>query len=327
MAAPRVFISSTFYDLKQERNNIADFIKSLGYEPVMHEKSGVAYTQTTDLENDCYHELASCDIVVCIIGNHFGSKSSGNNLSITMNEIQTAIKNKKKVYIFITNDVYTENRTYLLNKESGTFKSAFVDDNKIHEFIAELKEKVKNHFIAPFDTTDQIINTLRAQFAGLLQNLLQREASMTDAKTAYDLQQSADDMKGIIKEFEEQTAELFTKFGSTILATNRIVYAIKKHIGMDKSAFFASDLQALDEFMGIVGFESVDVDNSAEDARCYVQDCGNMIKRIILKNTLVDENQKLKEIFTTNGLDKQLIYTEKKKPRLSPLDDDSDIPF
>ena len=327
MAAPRVFISSTFYDLKQERNNIADFIKSLGYEPVMHEKSGVAYTQTTDLENDCYHELASCDIVVCIIGNHFGSKSSGNNLSITMNEIQTAIKNKKKVYIFITNDVYTENRTYLLNKESGTFKSAFVDDNKIHEFIAELKEKVKNHFIAPFDTTDQIINTLRAQFAGLLQNLLQREASMTEAKTAYDLQQSADDMKGIIKEFEEQTAELFAKFGSTLLATNRIVYTIKKHIGMDKSAFFAPDLQALDEFLEIVGFESVDVDNVAEDARCYVQDCGNMIKHIILKNTLVDENKKLKEIFTTNGLDKQLIYKEKMKPKLNPLDDDSDIPF
>ena len=113
MAAPRVFISSTFYDLKQVRNNIGDFIKSLGYEPVMHEHSGVAYSQTTPLENDCYHELASCDIVVCIIGNHFGSKSLENDLSITMNEIQNAIKNKKKVYIFIANDVYTENRTYL----------------------------------------------------------------------------------------------------------------------------------------------------------------------------------------------------------------------
>mgnify|MGYP002509079807 CR=1 FL=1 len=63
----------------------------------MHERSGVAYTQTEPLEMDCYHELASCDIVVCIIGNHFGSKSSTNDFSITMNEINTAIKNKKKV--------------------------------------------------------------------------------------------------------------------------------------------------------------------------------------------------------------------------------------
>ncbi|MBE5740684.1 MAG: DUF4062 domain-containing protein [Clostridiales bacterium] len=325
MAAPRVFISSTFYDLKQVRNNIGDFITSLGYEPVMHEKSGVAYTQTTPLENDCYHELASCDIVVCIIGNHFGSKSLENDLSITMNEIQTAIKHKKKVYIFIANDVYTENRTYLLNKDTGTFKSAYTDDIKIHEFIANLKESVKNHFIAPFETTNQIIDTLRAQFAGLLQNLLQREASMTEAKTAYDLQQSADDMREIIKDFEEQTTELFTKFGSTILMTNRIVYAIKKHIGMDKSAFFASNLEALDEFMKIAGFESVEVENPLEDARYYVQDCGNLIKSIILKNTLVDENQKLKDVFSPIGLNKFLIYQE--KPKALPLDDDSDIPF
>ena len=101
MAVPRVFISSTYYDLKQVRFNIGDFIKNLGYEAVMHERSGVVYTQNEPLEQDCYHELASCDIVVCVIGNHFGSRSAGNELSITMNEIQTAIKNRKKVYIFI----------------------------------------------------------------------------------------------------------------------------------------------------------------------------------------------------------------------------------
>lgn len=323
MAAPRVFISSTFYDLKQERNNIADFIKSLGYEPVMHEKSGVAYTQTTDLENDCYHELASCDIVVCIIGNHFGSKSSGNNLSITMNEIQTAIKNKKKVYIFITNDVYTENRTYLLNKESGTFKSAFVDDNKIHEFIAELKEKVKNHFIAPFDTTDQIINTLRAQFAGLLQNLLQREASMTDAKTAYDLQQSADSMKSIIADFEHEKEEFFKKFDSSIFTVNQTLYWIKKYIGLDKSAFFAKNLEALDEIMLVMGFESSDSEDF-DIARCYIKDCGSIIQSITIKDELIDEQGNLKDIRGKSIIEKYLIYQEEEKPF---SDDDSDIPF
>jgi len=96
MALPRVFISSTYYDLKQVRYNIGDFIKNLGYEPIMHERSGVAYTQNEPLENDCYHELVSCDIVVCVIGNHFGSQSADNDFSITMNEIQNAIKSKKK---------------------------------------------------------------------------------------------------------------------------------------------------------------------------------------------------------------------------------------
>lgn len=71
----------------------------------MHEYSSVTYTQNTELENDCYHELSSCEIVVCIIGNHFGTSSSKNQLSITMNEIDIAIKQKKK-YIFLYQEMY-----------------------------------------------------------------------------------------------------------------------------------------------------------------------------------------------------------------------------
>lgn len=325
MAAPRVFISSTFYDLKQVRNNIGDFITSLGYEPVMHEKSGVAYTQTTPLENDCYHELASCDIVVCIIGNHFGSKSLENDLSITMNEIQTAIKHKKKVYIFIANDVYTENEIYLVNKDSGAFRCKYVDDPRIHDFIAGLKESVKNHFISPFETTDKIIDTLRAQFAGLLQNLLQREASMTDAKTAYDLQQSADTMKSIIADFEYEKEEFFKKFDSSIFTTNQTLTLIKKYLGLEKSSFFARDLDALDEIMLAMGFEINDEQDPFEVARFYTKNCGNLIKSITIKYELIDETQAFKDLRGKSLIEKYLIYKE--KPILRPIDDDSDIPF
>ena len=109
MAAPRVFISSTYYDLKHVRNDIGDFIRSLGYTPVMHDRGGVAYTQTDTIENSCYSELTTCDIVICIIGNHFGTQASTGDFSITMEELRTAIKNKKKIYIFIAKDVYIEN--------------------------------------------------------------------------------------------------------------------------------------------------------------------------------------------------------------------------
>lgn len=318
MAAPRVFISSTFYDLKQARNNIADFISSLGYEPVMHERAGVAYTQTTPLENDCYQELSSCDIVVCIIGNHFGSKSTESDLSITMNEIQNAIKSKKKVYIFIANDVYTENRTYLLNKDSGNFKSAYTDDIKIHEFIAELNNTVKNRVIVPFDTTDQIIDTLRGQFAGLLQNLLQREASLTDAKTAYDLQESADRMKFALEEFIEQKEEFFSKFDSTIYATNQVLSAIKGFLGMKSSSFFARDLDALDEFMSIVGFISIDVDDPFEEARKYVRKTSTAIQHLTIKDELIGEKGIIKDVRGKANIEPYLIFTETK---------DDDLPF
>lgn len=321
MAVPRVFVSSTYYDLKQVRYNIGDYIKSLGYEPVMHERSGVAYSQTTPLENDCYHELASCDIVVCIIGNHFGSQSMDNELSITMKEIQTAVKSKKKVYIFISKDVFIENRTYEKNKESGTFKSAYTDDIRIHEFIFELKNNTKNNVIESFETTDDIIATLKLQFAGLFQNLLAKDASATDAKTAYDLQESADNMKSIIREFDLLKTDFFSKFDSTLLFTNRTIFTIKRHLGMDKSAFYARDIYALDEFMGVLGFLSIEVDDPFEDERKYVRDWEGKITTIVVKSFLVNPDKTFVASFAKDDYDRGIIYSEE-----SVFKDD-DLPF
>lgn len=321
MAVPRVFISSTYYDLKQVRNNIGDFIKGLGYEPIMHEKSGVTYTQSTPLENDCYNELSTCDIVVCILGNHFGSKSSENDLSITMNELETAIKHKKKVYVFISNDVYIENRTYEINKDNGTFKSAYTDDIKIHEFICSLNAKANTYLVVtPFENTEQIVQTLRSQFAGLFQNLLSREATLTEAKTAYDLQQIADNIKYLINNFDNEQNDFFKKFNSTIFASNVILNRIKTYLGMKESSFFANNLTALDEFMGVLNFISEEVDDPFEDIRKYVQHNQSDIKTLTLKNDLFDDNGQIKDVRKKDILDKSVLW------EVTEIDND-DLPF
>ena len=322
MAAPRVFISSTYYDLKQVRNNIGDFIKDLGYEPVMHERSGVAYTQTEPLEYDCYHELASCDIVVCIIGNHFGSKSSDNELSITMNELKTAIKNKKKIYVFISNDVYIENRIYKKNKESGTFISAYADDIKIHEYIEELTETTKNHVITSFETTEQIISVLKSQFAGLFQHLLQKEASATEAKTVYDLQESADNMRAIIADFQKEKEEFFNRFEGTPFKLNGVILYLRELLNLKQCAFFVKDDKALDEFMECIGFKSIEVDSQIEDHRKYVSSGNGIIETYIFKVEVFDESGKLKDIRDKEKLKQYVLHDVD-----FSVDDDNDLPF
>ena len=324
MAAPRVFISSTYYDLKQVRNNIGDFIKSLGYEAVMHERSKVAYTQSQPLETDCYHEILGCEIVICIIGNHFGSQSSENELSITMNELKEAIKNKKKIYIFIAKDVYVENSTYQQNKDTN-FKSAYVDDLKIHEFIASLQTSVKNHVIAPFETTDEIIYTLKSQFAGLFQNLLARESSMTESKTTYDLQETADLIKAEIEDISKCKNEFFSKFKSSIFMTNRIVYRIKQYLGLKNSTFFANNLESLDEIMEAFGYSVSDCSKIAGCTRSYVKEDGDILKSFSLYDELFNEDKSLKDIRILSELDKYLNYNEESIS--SMFDDDNDIPF
>lgn len=321
MAVPRVFISSTYYDLKQVRFNIGDFIKNLGYEAVMHERSGVAYTQNEPLENDCYHELSSCDIVVCVIGNHFGSQSLGNELSITMNEIKTAIKNKKKVYIFIAKDVLIENRTYEQNKGTGSFRSAYTDDLRIHEFISELKSNVKVHVITSFETTDEIISTLKLQFAGLFQNLLAREASTSEAKIIADLDETATNVRDTVQELQQEQEAFFKKFDSTVFGRNYTLRALEVFLGLDKAAIFARNVEALDELMKAFGYKSVDVDNEYDDRRKYVKELFLADKcEITLKHALFNSDGSFKDIRSNSELEKNLICT------VIPHDD-SQLPF
>lgn len=49
MAKPRVFISSTFYDLRQVRQDLDQFIMSLGYEPIRNEEGDIPYGKDAEL--------------------------------------------------------------------------------------------------------------------------------------------------------------------------------------------------------------------------------------------------------------------------------------
>ncbi len=322
MAVPKVFISSTYYDLKQERSNLAEFIKGLGYEPVMHERAGVAYTQNEPLENDCYNEISNCDILVCIIGNHFGSQSIGNDYSITMNELKAAMKDRKKIFIFIMKDVYVENATYLKNKDNN-FIPAFADNIKIHEFIAELKQTVKNNPITAFDDTSDIIENLKSQFAGMFQRLLTKEATLTNGTTMYDLQETADRMKTMLDNFVEQQDQFVDKFNCSVLVNKVPLQIIRNHLGLSKSYLYLNDIDTIDEFMQLLGFT---IEQELPDLiRVYTRITISMRQTLKLSEELFDENNVLKDIRNKEKLKSFIIWEEEEIK--SPFDDDSDIPF
>jgi hypothetical protein len=94
MAAPRVFISSTFYDLQQVRENLEQFIRGIGYEPVLHERGSIPYGSEEELEKYCYEEIERSDILVAIIGGRYGSSSQYQPYSISQMELKTALGGK-----------------------------------------------------------------------------------------------------------------------------------------------------------------------------------------------------------------------------------------
>ena len=60
MAIPRVFISSTCYDLKYIRGNLLYLVRSLGYEPVLSEEGDVFYDpgkHTHDIDQPDYRRI------------------------------------------------------------------------------------------------------------------------------------------------------------------------------------------------------------------------------------------------------------------------------
>ena len=98
MARPRVFISSTFYNLKQVRSDLEAFIRGLGYEVVLNERGAIPYGHEEKLEEYCYREINSCDIVVAIIGGRFGAPSQQEPYSISQIELKTSTDLGKPTY-------------------------------------------------------------------------------------------------------------------------------------------------------------------------------------------------------------------------------------
>lgn len=172
MARPRIFISSTFYDLRQIRSDLDRFIKDLGYEPVRNEAGQIPYGKDEPLEDYCYKEISQIDILIAIIGGRFGSSSEKQPYSITQTEIKTALKENKQVYIFIDKSVKSEYQTYLVNKKVKGVQYRFVDNIKVYEFIEEIEKLPKNNVIQGFESAQDIVSFLKEQWAGLFRDLL-----------------------------------------------------------------------------------------------------------------------------------------------------------
>jgi hypothetical protein len=193
MAKPRIFISSTYYDLKHIRYSLDIFISNLGYETILSEKGDIAYAFDLHLDESCYKEVNNVDIFVLIIGGRYGSEVSNGDKkpekkfydryeSITKREFDTAINKDIPTYILIESNVYSEYRTFLKNKTNDTIKYAHVDSVNIFHFIEEIMSKPRNNPIKSFEKFDEIEYWLKEQWAGLFKDLILRRVNQNQIK-------------------------------------------------------------------------------------------------------------------------------------------------
>jgi hypothetical protein len=191
MAKPRIFISSTFYDLKHIRSSLENFIDLLGYESVLSEKGSIAYNPDIALDESCYREVQSCDILVLIIGGRYGSAASSedaDNLnefydryeSITKLEYENAVKQDIPVYILIEKSVFSEYDTFKRNRENKDIRYAHVDSINIFIFIDKILNQPRNNPIHQFEKHADIEIWLKQQWAGLFQDLIKKRKTQAE---------------------------------------------------------------------------------------------------------------------------------------------------
>ncbi len=197
MAKPKVFISSTFYDLRQVRADLDFFIEQLGYNPVRNEEGDIPYGKEEALEAYCYKEIKNVDILVCIIGGRYGSESKSGKYSVTQMELKMALNEGKQVYSFIDANVLSEYETYLINKNTEV-KYKYVDDKRIYEFIEEIKSLNSNNIIKGFETASDIVKFLREQMAGLFQRFLEEQTRIKEISLIKGLENTANMLNKLV---------------------------------------------------------------------------------------------------------------------------------
>jgi len=191
MTKPRVFVSSTYYDLKHLRSSLENFVESLGFEAILSEKGDIAYSPDVPLDESCYREAGDADIFVVIIGGRYGSEKSGKKVgemprgfldrydSITKKEYASAIAKDVPTYIMVEKAVYSDYETFLENKDNKLIKYAHVDSVNIFHLIDDILSQPRNNPIYQFDRYSDIEAWLREQWSGLFRELIRQRSKQT----------------------------------------------------------------------------------------------------------------------------------------------------
>ncbi|TKB97298.1 DUF4062 domain-containing protein [Pedobacter cryotolerans] len=279
MAKPRVFLSSTFFDLQQVRADIERFIKEQGFEAVLNEQGNIPYGKETKLEDYCYNEINNVDILVAIIGGRFGSASKTSPDSISQTELKTAYELNKQVYIFIDKGVYSEYRFYLSNKGNENINYTYADNIKIHEFIEFVEGLPHNNTIHPFETSMDIVNFLKEQWAGLFQRFLQEQTRVKEINIIKGVEDTAKTLNQLVKFLTEEKRDKDNAINEILLSGHPAMLEVKSLLKIPFRVYFTS-WEELDSLLRAFGYRA------EEDPLPFEEDFNWYSEKYNVKTTL-----------------------------------------
>jgi hypothetical protein len=223
MAKPRVFVSSTYYDLRHIRQGVEAFISSLGYDSVLFESGSIPFSHDQSLDDSCYKEIAACHILVLIVGGRYGTAASEEAArqqvaethdkqysyynSITKKEFETAVAEDIPVYIFVEKGVLAEYQTYKSNRDNSTINYAHVDSVNVFKLLDGIYALKRNNLTRGFENLDDITSWLKDQWAGLFAEFLKKRSSAASLQTLAHQLESLENVTSVLKDYSEKIIE------------------------------------------------------------------------------------------------------------------------
>lgn len=322
MAKPRIFISSTFFDLKQIRSDLDLFIDTMGYESIRNEEGDIPYGKEDALEEYCYKEIKSVDIVISIIGGRFGSESKRNSSSISQIELRTAHKENKQVYIFIEKNVLGEFETYLINKDKE-INYRYVDDVRIYSFIEEIKSLNNNNNIKGFETAGEITKYLKDQLGGLFQRFLQEQTRVKEVSLIRNLEKTAQTLNKLVTFLSDENKDKDDEINKILMINHPLVEQLRSLLKIPYN-FYIEGFSDLKELLSARGYRHSDFEfEMAQIDYLNFHKKVNRVDFIInISKEIFDDDYKLKFFKKTEWDESFIDYLEEEE-----IDDDDDLPF
>lgn len=253
MAKPRIFVSSTYIDLKHARRHIESFIKQMGYDSVLFENGDIPFHFDQALDVSCYAEIETCHMLILIIGGKYGSPVSDEEIdtkknnakvlfynSITKKEYSTAREKNIPIFIFVEKGVFSEYETFKKNRTSTNISYAHVDNVNIFKLLDDIISQRNNNYVKGFENFDEITQWLKEQWAGIFADFLSKRSIDVNMVS---LQQQISELKeisGSLKVYNEALLKSTNVQGSEELIKQeddklriRKALRLKKHPLMD----------------------------------------------------------------------------------------------
>lgn len=180
MAVPKVFVSSTCFDLSEVREQLSRFILSYGFEAVLSEHGDVFYHPDLHTHEACVHEVTNCQLFILIVGGRFGGEYiSDRSKSITNAEYDAAKKHDIPVFTYVRNTVLNNHHIYQENKNkpfAADIDYPAIDKQKyavdIFNFIDQVRRSPTNNALEGFENFSDIESSIRKQWAGMFFDFL-----------------------------------------------------------------------------------------------------------------------------------------------------------